>query len=41
VESRSLGLDLKILVLTVWTVFQREGISAQGEATMPKFNGGT
>lgn len=41
VESRSMGLDLKILFLTVWTVFQREGISAQGEATMPKFNGGT
>ena len=38
VETRSLGLDLKILLLTVKTVFVREGISAQGDATMPEFN---
>ena len=38
VESGSLGLDVKILLLTVKTVFVREGISAQGDATMPEFN---
>jgi lipopolysaccharide/colanic/teichoic acid biosynthesis glycosyltransferase len=38
VETRSLWLDLKILLLTVKTVFVREGISAQGDATMPEFN---
>ena len=38
VETRSLPLDLKILLLTVKTVFVREGISAQGAATMPAFN---
>ncbi|MCG2577112.1 sugar transferase [Dechloromonas sp. XY25] len=39
VEHRSLWLDLKILLLTVKKVFAREGISAAGEATMPKFTG--
>ena len=39
VESQSLWLDLKILVLTVRTVFVREGISAAGDATMPEFRG--
>ena len=38
VETRSFGLDLKILLITVKAVFFREGISAQGEATMPEFN---
>ena len=38
VEKWSLGLDLKILLLTVKTVFVREGISAQGDVTMPEFN---
>lgn len=39
VENRSLWLDLKILILTVIKVFRREGISAEGEATMPEFMG--
>ncbi len=39
VENRSLFLDLKILVLTVVKVITREGISAAGESTMPKFEG--
>jgi len=39
VENHSLWLDMKILVLTVRKVFCREGISAQGNATMPKFTG--
>lgn len=38
VETQSLGLDLLILALTVKTVLVREGISAQGDATMPEFN---
>ena len=39
VENRSLALDLRILWLTVAKVFQREGISQQGQATMEKFRG--
>ncbi len=39
VDHRSLWLDLRILWLTVRKVIVREGISAQGEATMPKFKG--
>lgn len=40
VDHRSLWLDLRILWLTVRKVLVREGISAQGEATMPRFTGG-
>jgi lipopolysaccharide/colanic/teichoic acid biosynthesis glycosyltransferase len=39
IQNWSFGLDLKILWLTVSKVFKREGISAAGEATMPKFTG--
>lgn len=39
VDNQSLWLDLKILLLTVKKVFVREGISADGEATMSKFKG--
>lgn len=39
VDNRSLWLDLKIIWLTIRKVFKREGISATGEATMPKFTG--
>ncbi|KOR28477.1 hypothetical protein TI04_10900 [Achromatium sp. WMS2] len=39
VENRSLCLDIKILFLTVKKVIMRDGISAPGEATMPKFKG--
>ncbi len=39
VDHRSLWLDLRILWLTVRKVIVREGISAQGEATMPRFMG--
>ena len=39
VDHRSLWLDLKILWLTTRKVVVREGISAQGEATMPRFTG--
>ena len=40
VDNRSLWLDIKILWLTVRKVLVREGISADGEATMSKFTGG-
>lgn len=39
VDHHSLWLDLRILRLTVCKVLVREGISAQGEVTMPKFTG--
>jgi lipopolysaccharide/colanic/teichoic acid biosynthesis glycosyltransferase len=39
VENQSLWLDIKILFLTVKKVFVKEGISADGEATMRKFGG--
>ena len=39
VDNKTLWLDLKILWLTVIKVFKRDGIAAQGEATMPKFKG--
>lgn len=39
VDNRSLWLDLKIIWLTILKVVRREGISATGEATMPKFTG--
>ena len=35
----SLRLDLKVLGLTVKNVFSRHGLSAEGEATMPRFTG--
>ena len=41
VDNRSTWLDLKILALTVIKVLRREGISAEGEATMPEFMGST
>ena len=39
VDHCSLWLDLKILALTVFQVFQRKGINAEGHATMPAFAG--
>ena len=39
VDNQSLWLDIKILWLTVKKVLVRDGISAAGEATMPKFTG--
>ena len=35
-----LGLDLKILLMTAVKVLKREGISAPGHATMPRFDDG-
>jgi lipopolysaccharide/colanic/teichoic acid biosynthesis glycosyltransferase len=39
VDQRSLWLDVRILWLTVRKVLVRDGISAPGDATMPKFDG--
>ncbi len=39
VDHCSLSLDLKIIWRTVSPVFKREGISSEGEATMPPFQG--
>jgi lipopolysaccharide/colanic/teichoic acid biosynthesis glycosyltransferase len=39
VDHQSLWLDIKIILLTIKKVFFRDGISAEGEATMPKFTG--
>jgi sugar transferase EpsL len=41
VDNRSFALDMKILAMTLWKVHGREGISAEGEATMPEFMGTT
>jgi lipopolysaccharide/colanic/teichoic acid biosynthesis glycosyltransferase len=37
VDNHSIGLDIKILAKTLGQVVNREGISADGHATMPKF----
>ena len=39
VEQQSMWLDMQILWKTVRKVMLREGISAQGESTMPRFTG--
>lgn len=39
VEHLSLGLDLKILLLTAWKTLRREGISQAGQATAQEFMG--
>jgi lipopolysaccharide/colanic/teichoic acid biosynthesis glycosyltransferase len=39
VERQSLWLDLKIMLLTVWKIARREGISQPGHATMEEFWG--
>lgn len=39
IEHRSLGLDLKILLMTVWKALKREGITRPGWATTEEFWG--
>jgi lipopolysaccharide/colanic/teichoic acid biosynthesis glycosyltransferase len=41
VDNHSIRLDIKILWLTLATVLSRHGVSHQGHASMPKFNGQT
>ena len=39
VDNRTMRLDLKILGMTVMQVLRGVGISAEGHATMPDFQG--
>jgi len=39
VDNWNILLDLKIIFLTILKVFKREGVSAEGYATMPEFMG--
>jgi lipopolysaccharide/colanic/teichoic acid biosynthesis glycosyltransferase len=39
VDQQSLGLDLKILAVTVWNMLTREGINQPGHATAEEFMG--
>ena len=39
VDNWSLWLDLRILARTAWQVLKREGVTAQGHATAPKYQG--
>jgi len=39
VDHVSLSLDFKIILMTVYKVFKREGINASANHTMPAFNG--
>lgn len=39
VDNQSLWLDVQIIARTVGSVLMRSGISAEGEATMPRFTG--
>jgi len=39
VDNRTFWLDLKVLWMTIRKVMTRDGISAEGEATMTKFEG--
>jgi sugar transferase EpsL len=39
VDHQSVSLNLKIIAMTFWKIFKREGISHPGEATMNEFMG--
>lgn len=39
VEHQSLLLDIKIIFMTIWKIFKREGINQAGQATMEEFKG--
>jgi sugar transferase EpsL len=41
VDNRTLWLDLRILAITAAKVLRRDGIAADGHATMPPFEGGS
>jgi len=41
VDHHSLGLDLKIMLRTVWLVFSGKGVNEPGQATREKFTGDT
>ena len=39
VDHCSLGLDIKILAMTIWIILKREGINQPGQATAQEFTG--
>lgn len=39
VDHQSFWLDFRILLVTIWKVLARDGVSAPGESTMPPFIG--
>jgi sugar transferase EpsL len=39
VDNHSLWLDVKIIFMTIWKIFKREGINQPGQATMEEFRG--
>ncbi len=39
VDHWSFRLDVRIILLTIWKIFKREGISQPGHASMPEFMG--
>ena len=39
VDHQSLWLDFKIMMLTLWKILKREGVSQPGHVTMPEFKG--
>ena len=39
VDNKSFWLDIKIILLTIVKVINRDGVSANGNSTMPKFTG--
>jgi sugar transferase EpsL len=39
VDNWSIWLDIKIIVMTIWKILKREGISQEGQATMEEFFG--
>jgi sugar transferase EpsL len=39
VDHHGFWLDVRILAVTLWKVVRRDGIAAEGEATMPEFMG--
>lgn len=41
VERRSLGLDMRIIAVTLFKVLKRHGVSSEGDVTMPEFMGST
>ena len=39
VDNMSLGLDIKIIAMTIWTILKRDGINQPGQATAEEFLG--
>jgi len=41
VDNMSLGLDMKIIAITIWKILKREGINQPGQTTAEEFKGAT